>query len=192
MDRRKFLIGTGSLAVGGAAVLGSGAFTNATFERDVTIELEGDRDGVIGLHPVESDGPDDNRRTSDGDYARIEDNQLVIELDELNERADFAFEDVFVIENNGTEDTDLDNVGSTAEGEAEWSYNDEDSPFHVLVGNELGEWQQDEGRFVWDDGSDPDLPAGEWRSIGIGFFGGDIGSWQEEEFPSTLRITLGG
>jgi len=50
MERRKFLIGMGSLAAGGAAATGTGAFTSQTLsDRQVTAEVTADSNGMVGL-----------------------------------------------------------------------------------------------------------------------------------------------
>jgi hypothetical protein len=51
MQRRKFLIGAGSVAAGGAAVLGTGAFNQATAERDVTVTVADDSEAYLTLDP---------------------------------------------------------------------------------------------------------------------------------------------
>ena len=50
MQRRKFVIGLGSLAAGAAAATGTGAFTAAELSgREADIEVANDADGLIGL-----------------------------------------------------------------------------------------------------------------------------------------------
>ncbi len=52
MKRRKFLIGAGALAAGGAAALGSGAFTSVEADRDISVEVTGDNNALVRLTPV--------------------------------------------------------------------------------------------------------------------------------------------
>ncbi len=56
MERRKFVIGLGSLAAGGAAATGTGAFTSATAERTVSIARVGDESAYLGLTAGDSAG----------------------------------------------------------------------------------------------------------------------------------------
>jgi len=49
MQRRKFIVGLGSLAAGGAAVTGTGAFSAMSASRDATIDVVNDTDGLIAL-----------------------------------------------------------------------------------------------------------------------------------------------
>lgn len=52
MKRRKFLIGAGSLAAAGGAVLGSGAFTSVQADRNVAVEVAGDNSALLRMTPV--------------------------------------------------------------------------------------------------------------------------------------------
>ncbi|MCW8172349.1 hypothetical protein D8S78_06655 [Natrialba swarupiae] len=49
MDRRKFLYGIGGSAIGGSALIGSGAFSRIESQRRVKIEVAGDPDAYLGL-----------------------------------------------------------------------------------------------------------------------------------------------
>jgi hypothetical protein len=51
MKRRKFLIGAGSLAAGGATALGSGAFTSVQADRSVNVRVADDSNALLGLVP---------------------------------------------------------------------------------------------------------------------------------------------
>jgi hypothetical protein len=56
MQRRKFLIGLGSLAAGGAAATGSGAFSAMSADRESNINVVSDDTGLVGLKPgIDSD-----------------------------------------------------------------------------------------------------------------------------------------
>lgn len=200
MDRRKFLIGTGSIAVGGAAVLGSGAFSNATVQREITADMEGDAAAVVQLNPVrtESDGSKTRTSSADGDYASFDAyDRIEIEFDDLNRNADFTFEDTLTIQNNGTETVNLDRVN-----EDEWYEDDRDNGLHVLVGSEVNEFMAESDRDVFERGSpEPELGPGDWISIGFGFwspegpgggFGEDHDESIEDAIPETITFNLGG
>jgi hypothetical protein len=51
-NRRKFLIGVGSLAAGSAAAMGTGAFTSVTADRSVEVAVTGDANAYLALEPV--------------------------------------------------------------------------------------------------------------------------------------------
>lgn len=49
MNRRTFLIGTGALAAGSAAAIGTGAFTETSADRGVAVETAADSEALLGL-----------------------------------------------------------------------------------------------------------------------------------------------
>ena len=49
MKRRRFIVGTATAAIGGSALLGSGAFSRVESHREVTIEVVGDEDAYLRL-----------------------------------------------------------------------------------------------------------------------------------------------
>ncbi|MEF8814169.1 MAG: twin-arginine translocation signal domain-containing protein, partial [Halovenus sp.] len=49
MNRRKFLVGVGSAAAAGSAVLGSGAFTRVEAQRSVTVQVAEDPNAYLGM-----------------------------------------------------------------------------------------------------------------------------------------------
>jgi len=65
MERRKFLIGAGSLAAGSAAAMGTGAFSAMSAERNAGINVVADGDGLVAL--VDETDSDVVRETGDGE-----------------------------------------------------------------------------------------------------------------------------
>jgi hypothetical protein len=89
MRRRKVLAGLGSLAAGGAAAIGSGAFSRVSAERNVSVEAAGDGSAQLRLVPT-------------SDYASYNSNNLLaLQFHNLNGNADVEIADVFRIENQG-------------------------------------------------------------------------------------------
>jgi len=66
MERRKFVIGLGSLAAGGAAATGTGAFTTVEAERNMSVARVGDQSAYLGLTGGSADGVDEYVSGSDG------------------------------------------------------------------------------------------------------------------------------
>ena len=95
MQRRKFVIGTGALASGAAAAIGTGAFSFVRADRDITVNVVDDADAYLGLEALSA-------------YAEDDDGQLGLSFEDngygegLNDNADSAFDDVFTITNQGT------------------------------------------------------------------------------------------
>lgn len=96
MDRRKFLLGAGSTAIGMSAIIGSGAISSITADRDVDLAIAADSNGYLGLE------------AGDSPYVREEDGLIVFDFDDtqgvagdgLNNRADTTLGDAFAIRNN--------------------------------------------------------------------------------------------
>lgn len=104
MERRKLVIGLGSLAAGGAAAMGTGAFTSVTADRDAEIDLEDDADAYLGLEAGSENGW--AVQTTGGSSA---DGTMMIEMNGqsssggggtgVNANAVNVFDDVFRIQN---------------------------------------------------------------------------------------------
>lgn len=72
MERRKFVVGLGSLAAGGAAVTGTGAFTSVQANRGLTVNSRDDSDALLGLQGMD---------TPNGDaYVESQGNSIAIDL----------------------------------------------------------------------------------------------------------------
>ncbi|MFC6785226.1 hypothetical protein ACFQFH_04580 [Halobaculum halobium] len=99
MERRKFMIGVGSLAAGGAAAISTGAFTSVSATRSVSVTVTGDAQAYLSL---ESQG---SRATQAGN------GELELDFSSsgngasgLNPDARTAFLNVFSISNQGEDD----------------------------------------------------------------------------------------
>ena len=104
MERRKFLIGMGSLAAGGVASLGSGAFAVDAEDRDANGTIANDADAYLSLEG----GQYSTTNTNDG--------ELDINLDRLNNNARTQLDDVFYIRNTGNGDVvvQINDISGTA------------------------------------------------------------------------------
>ena len=111
MNRRTVLIGLGGLAVGGGALVATGAFDTVEAERSVTVETTGDAEALLALEPAERGDETD----TDSENAFVEQNEDgLLEItfgDEdgvagggLNLNAKTVFEELVDIRNQGTQD----------------------------------------------------------------------------------------
>lgn len=118
MERRKFMIGIGSLAAGGAAATGTGAFSTVETERDANIAVRNDNSSNANLQ-LSASGLDywSDRGESNGKspYAQNSGPQLVLNFDgednsdnnnlssssALNNDATTTIPAVFQMQNNG-------------------------------------------------------------------------------------------
>jgi hypothetical protein len=107
MERRKFLIGAGSLAAGSAAAVGTGAFTSVSAQRNVTVQVEDDMDAFLQL--------DSTLKSSTNDvFASTENGRLVIDVSNtdaggegVNENAVTTLDQVFKLQNHGTQPVNI-------------------------------------------------------------------------------------
>ena len=110
MERRKFVIGMGSIAAGSAAAVGTGAFTSVSADRGVTVEVDDDNDAYLGLEAerddIISDDGDDGQLTLDlGSQTTNEGTDY--EGEGFNKEAITEVDGVFRITNQGTDTVDL-------------------------------------------------------------------------------------
>lgn len=85
----------GSLAAGGAAVMGSGAFNVARVDRSITVGTVKDSSAYLSLIDTSQ-------------YASTADGKLKVTIDELNKNANFVMNDVFKIKNRGQDNIIVD------------------------------------------------------------------------------------
>lgn len=112
MQRRNFLLGTASAAVGGSALLGSGAFSRVESQRNVRISVAEDPDAYLGLKPLNT--------LNSNNYVNLDENgHLTIDVNEhddfeptedaapgkgVNSDSKTWFDSMFQICNQGKED----------------------------------------------------------------------------------------
>ena len=105
MDRRKFMLGLGSLAAGGAAAMGTGAFTSIQGDRSVKIDVSGDAGAFLRLEG--NDTPNGNEYVVDdgtgGSTLSLDFSSTSQGGTGLNQNADTIIRDLFTIENQGPE-----------------------------------------------------------------------------------------
>ncbi|MFC7215395.1 DUF1102 domain-containing protein [Saliphagus sp. GCM10025334] len=99
MERRKFMIGVGSTAIGLSTLIGSGAFSSVEAERGFAVETANDASAYLAL-------------SSASDYAKVTDGMLELDFSSdnptssggtgVNRNATTMFLHVFTIENQGT------------------------------------------------------------------------------------------
>jgi len=114
MKRRKFLLGVGSAAAAGSALIGSGAFSRVEAQRSVTIQVAEDPNAYLGLDKCQVGGGE----TPNSSYAHLDDlGHLKIFMDDenptigdsplgegVNSDSTSWFDNVFQICNQGKED----------------------------------------------------------------------------------------
>lgn len=128
------MLGVGSTAIGGSALVGSGAFSFVRAERDVEIDVVADEDAYLGLEANSAYASG----TEEGQLALHWNGEAEgVEGSGLNENADSRFDDVFIIRNQGTNDARI----SFHDTEGEVGY---DSPGATWYYSESEGWEDNE------------------------------------------------
>lgn len=118
MERRKFLIGAGSAAVGSSALIGSGAFTSVQADRTLSINVAGDADAFLSI--TKATAPEGNTYPNADEYVEIDESTGEVSLDftqaedngdaeasGINRNAKTIFDNLLDITNNGTQEIEL-------------------------------------------------------------------------------------
>jgi hypothetical protein len=110
MERRKFVLGVGALAAGGAAAVGSGAFTSVEAGRQVDVQVASDANAYLGL---------DNSGENNDAYFDASGDEYTVDFADsgnggtgANPNADTVAKSVFTIENQGTQEVTVSLSGS--------------------------------------------------------------------------------
>jgi len=116
MNRRKFLIGAGSLAAGSAAAMGTGAFTSVQANRNLSIQTAGDADAFLSIAKAE-DGSG-NKYANAREYVEISNGQVSLDFTNaddtsgasasgINKNAKTVFDRLLDVTNNGSQSVDF-------------------------------------------------------------------------------------
>ena len=107
MQRRKYLATLGSIAAGGAAATGTGAFSSMTSgERSVTVQVEDDANSFLGLVPAADDQPNHHGHFAEQNSDKHEinvngDNLTFPNGNGVNPDSEYDIDNVFKIQNLG-------------------------------------------------------------------------------------------
>lgn len=102
MQRRKFLIGAGSLAAASAGAIGTGAFTSVSASRSLVVETAADNNALLGIERQESSSNAD-------EYVDNSGNAIAIDFSSddggtgVNSNAYSIFRDLLKITNQGSQ-----------------------------------------------------------------------------------------
>ena len=102
MQRRKYLLGLGSIAAGGAAAVGTGAFTSVEADRTVNVKVAGDAEAYLGLQQTSNPNSQDYIHKNGGEIT------LALASSDnggsgFNQRATTWIDDVLQVRNQGTQ-----------------------------------------------------------------------------------------
>ena len=180
MQRRKFVIGTGALATGGAAALGTGAFSRVESHRSVTIEVANDDNAYLGMRQVAGSDNSDNYVSDDGNGHLEIDIADQPDGDGVNSNSITFFDEMIEFTNQGKENAEvcIDTSGLQAgdvvtDGEADvvfylnegYSEMDEEADIKQTASGSTGT-DVDDYDLECEDGS-VNLPLGESIVVGL-------------------------
>ena len=121
MRRRKFLIGMGSLAAGGAAAMGTGAVSSVEAERAIDADVVKDTNGMLGFDVTDAS-------LENSQAASMSDGQLELTFDGsgsssgLNPDSTYHFDNVFQILNQTSEDLHIEFDKSSLDNPAAFNF----------------------------------------------------------------------
>ena len=188
MNRRNVIIGMGGLAVGGGALVGTGAFDTVEAERTVSVETAGDADAFLALEDA-----------SGGEYVDEQDGTIAINLDGnpegaqgLNQNARTVLRNLVTVTNQGTQTVDSVELEFT-ETAGDVVANDTFSfPVDNAEDDSEGEVNNGENILTGDDGIPGELTPGDAVNFGLEINlleGGDPVGDLPEDGNYTLTIT---
>ena len=156
MNRRNFIIGIGAVTAAGGAAIGTGAFDSVEAERTVTLEVEDDASGYLGLEVIEDE-------PNSIEYADGAGDTLNIDINSINDSGEgagiapdteFIADNVFRLSNNGTNNV---HVAFSPEASNDITDNVRFEEFELL----------DEDRNEIDTGTPLSLDSGHSEDIGV-------------------------
>ncbi len=167
MQRRKFLIGAAGTAIGGSALLGSGAFTRVESQRNVAIAVAADPDAYLGMSVIEESLNSTNYVDLD------EKGHLFIDIGEnpngglgVNSDSFTYFDDLFRLCNQGKADANISYAlpaGGFA-GTESWEAPHENYDEQIITFY----FKRDDGtRVMVEEGEEVPLEVGECDNIGL-------------------------
>ena len=104
MKRRNFLVGVGGTAVGGSALIGSGAFSRVESNRAVSIEVAKDPDAYLGLDRCDSKNSQNYAHLDENGHGYLEISDSGNGGEGVNSNSTTEFDDIFKVCNQGKAD----------------------------------------------------------------------------------------
>lgn len=106
MKRRNLLATLGALGTGGAAITSTGAFTSASANRDLKVNVVDDENAYLSIKGVDPNSPYID--TSGGEFSvNMTNSNNNVGGTGVNPNAITVFEDLFQIQNQGTQEVDV-------------------------------------------------------------------------------------
>jgi hypothetical protein len=104
MQRRNLLIGMGSLAAGGAATIGTGAFTSVSANRSVSVDVADDSDALLAIEPQATPNGNEYASVNTDGTVELDFSETDVGGGGLNRNAETIIRDILQVRNQGTQD----------------------------------------------------------------------------------------
>ncbi|ARS91818.1 hypothetical protein B1756_11555 [Natrarchaeobaculum aegyptiacum] len=209
MQRRNFLLGVGSTAIGTSALVGSGAFSRVESQRDVKIAVAEDKDAYLGLKPCDTKHGDNFVGDDGRGHVTLDFGASGNDGDGVNSDSRTWFDNVLKICNQGKADANVYVSSDALEDAANFPKGvsshykdptDVDDEFLDEWGNEwrlafyTGEAAGSSGdenlRSIVGQANEFELPVGECECIGVRVVTKDVDAEKAEHlFDGTITIT---
>ena len=192
MERRKFLIGAGSLAAAGAAGLGTGAFTSVEADRGITVDVESDNNAFLRLGP--SDDLNGEYVDASGDLVEIDFTETEAGGQGINDEAFSIFESVLEVQNQGTQavriGVQLEGIAEDGQSETQVFLSRENIKYSTGSPSEGGQGLRLDSNTAGKSTSDlPKISPGEGITIGFAFDTG--GDTDHDDIDGNMTIVAG-
>lgn len=140
MKRRQALAGLGALMGGGAATIGTGAFTSVTADRTVAVQVADENNAYLGVKPLDSDNGSSFASQSSANELFLDFNGAGPNVSGSGPgvRSDYEFDDVFQVSNQGTQTyfVSIDKIDQQS-GDVEITFYEGSDPSQPLHTNDL-------------------------------------------------------
>ncbi|TKX45439.1 LamG domain-containing protein [Halorubrum sp. SD690R] len=130
MKRRRLILGLGGLASLGGSLVGTGAFTSVSAERDIAVETADDANAFLAMVPIDSPNGDAFATTQDG-LILLEFTNTDAGGSGLGTDSVYDFDDVFRVTNQGTQPVYVWAVFADASGDFNVGTSDTDVWFYA-------------------------------------------------------------
>lgn len=175
MQRRNFLVGIGSVSIGGSALLGTGAFSRVESQRDVTIAVAEDPDAYLGLSGTGSLNSDNYVELDEKGHVEIDVGESGNGGSGVNSDSFTWFDSMVRVCNQGKEavgfyieePTDDDFPGGVDATGPEGTPYEEEPRLQFYTGEAANGWGDDGTTSVMGEDNAVDIPVGACVDLGV-------------------------
>lgn len=188
VKRRKMLLGLGSLAAGGAAAMGTGAFTSVSADRGINVQTASDSTAFLSIEPEDTPNGNEYVSTTSGkvnlDFSSTDYGSGI------NKNSTTIFDNLLQITNQGTQEVIVGYTHPASPNGGFALYHEEPNLDKLENPDDDGTGPTDNGQLNINTGSFSDLPEldpGETLNNVGAFFFGDVDVSAINSAPVTFK-----